>query len=162
MSAANKDAVSRKALSPMLAKLAGIKWVVKLLGRLNVVFYRVSGGRLANQIDGTPVCLATFTRRKSGTVTTIALMYVPHGDKVLLVASLGGSNVHPAWYHSIKANPNVRIQVGTQIRSMRAHEATPDERAVLWPVAVKHFRSYALYQQKTQRVIPILVCEPAA
>lgn len=151
---------AKRPLSHFLGHLVGSKAVVRFLSRLNVLVYRASGGRLMNSVDGRPVCLVTLTRRRSRTVTTLPLMYVPHGDYVLLVGSLGGSDHHPLWYHNLKAEPKIMVQVGTKRRAMVAHEAAGAERAALWPVAVAAFPSYAAYQRKTSRVLPVMVCTP--
>ncbi|MET0987978.1 MAG: nitroreductase family deazaflavin-dependent oxidoreductase [Steroidobacteraceae bacterium] len=149
-----------KRLSLFLARLVNSLFVVRFLSTLNVFMYRVSGGRLMNNVDGTPVCLITMTRRKSGKRKTIALMYVPHGEEVLLVASLGGSDRNPAWYYNLKADPNVDVQVGNRKRQLSAHEVSPSGRDTYWPRVVAAFPSYADYQKKTTRVLPIFVCSP--
>lgn len=145
-------------LSRFLASLVGSKWLVRFLCWLNVLVYRLSGGRLMNKVDGTPICLLTMTRRKSQKVKTIPLMYTTHADQVLLVASLGGADVNPAWYYNLKAHPQVEIQVRGYKRRMLAREATPQERVALWPVVVNNFPSYAEYQRKTTRILPIMIC----
>jgi deazaflavin-dependent oxidoreductase (nitroreductase family) len=136
------------------------KRVVRFLTALNVAIYRLSGGRLMNRFEGAPVCLVTMTGRKSGRKQTIALMYTPDGDRVLLVASLGGAPQHPAWYYNLKAHPEVEIQLGTARQAMLAREASPEERRSLWPKVVANYPSFDAYQKKTSREIPIFVCAP--
>jgi deazaflavin-dependent oxidoreductase (nitroreductase family) len=136
------------------------KGVVKFLTALNVAIYRLSGGRLMNRFEGAPVCLVTMTGRKSGRKKSIALMYTPDGDRVLLVASLGGAPRHPAWYHNLKAHPEIEIQLGSARTAMVAREASSDERRSLWPKVVANYPSFAAYQNKTSREIPIFVCAP--
>jgi F420H(2)-dependent quinone reductase len=136
------------------------KPIVRLATALNVWVYRLSGGRLANNMKGSPICLVTMTGAKSGKVKTIALMYTPHGENVLLVASLGGSSKHPVWYHNFKKKPDIEIQVGTRKRKMRAREADPAERDKLWPLVVASYPPFAEYQTRTTRQIPVFVCEP--
>jgi F420H(2)-dependent quinone reductase len=145
-------------LSRFLAKLAGSKAIVLLLSWINVVVYRATGGRLMARVDGRPVCLVTLRRRRSGTLATIPLMYTPYGADVLLVASLGGSDSHPAWYHNLKHEPQVEIQAGRVRRQMQAREATAEERCTLWPMVVANFPSYENYQRKTARILPIMIC----
>ncbi len=137
------------------------KRVIRFFTALNVMVYRLSGGRLMNRMEGAPICLVTMTGRKSGRKKTIALMYTAHGDDVLLVASLGGAPQHPVWYYNLKAQPRIQIQVGRERRSMLAREATPDEKRTLWPVVVANYRSFAAYQQRTARQIPLFICSPA-
>jgi deazaflavin-dependent oxidoreductase (nitroreductase family) len=139
----------------------GSKWLMKFLTWLNVVLYRISGGRLLNKMEGCPVCLVTMTGHKSGKKKTIALMYTADGDNVLLVASLGGAPKNPVWYFNLKAQPEIEIQLGRVRRKMLAREAGADERARLWPKVVASYPSFANYQQKTTRAIPVFVCAPA-
>lgn len=131
------------------------------LTRINVLGYRLTKGRFMNKVDGTPVCLVTMTGRKSGKKRTIAIMYNPRGEDVILVASLRGAEKHPVWYYNIKANPEVEVQAGSVIRKMRARIASSEEKQELWPMLVRNFRSYADYQEKTERDIPVIICSPA-
>ncbi|MCT2236992.1 nitroreductase family deazaflavin-dependent oxidoreductase, partial [Dietzia cinnamea] len=108
-----------------------------------------------------PVCLLTTTGRKSGEPRTVPLLHIPDGDRVLLVASQGGLPSHPQWYRNILADPSVTVQVGRRVRSMTAREATPGERAELWPRLVERYADFAEYQANTSRVIPVVICEPA-
>ena len=142
------------------SKHATTKWFVKAATGLNVFLYRVSGGRVANRMEGCPVCLVTMTGRKSGLQKTIALMYAEHDGNVLLVASLGGAPQHPVWYHNLKAQPQIEIQLGSTRRKMLAREATAEEHKVVWPKAVAAYGSFADYQKKTSRVIPVFICSP--
>jgi F420H(2)-dependent quinone reductase len=138
------------------------KGFIRFFTALNVWVYRFSGGRLMNRMEGAPICLVTMTGRKSGKQKTICLMYTPHGDDVLLVASLGGAPEHPVWYYNLKATPQIEIQVGTRRRKMLAREASPEEKRALWPVVVANYKSFAAYQERTSRDIPVFVCSPAA
>ena len=91
----------------------------------------------------------------------IALVYTPHGDDVLLVASQGGAEAHPLWYHNLKAQPRIDIEVEGVKRTMLAREAGADEHARLWPVVNSNYPAFASYQTKTTRRLPIFVCSPA-
>ena len=136
------------------------KRVIRFFTGLNVLIYRLSGGRLMNRLEGAPICLVTMTGRRSGRKKTIALMYTAHGEDVLLVASLGGAPQHPVWYYNLKAQPQIEIQVGRVRRQMLAREATPEEKRTLWPVVVANYKSFAAYQQRTTRDIPLFICAP--
>jgi deazaflavin-dependent oxidoreductase (nitroreductase family) len=136
------------------------KWVLKAISTLNVWLYRLSGGRIMGKLKGSPICLVTMTGRKSGRTITIPLMYTAHNDDVLLVASLGGAPKHPVWYHNIMAQPEIVIQDGRRVRTMRARQAGAAEKAALWPLCVASYPEFADYQAKTDRDIPVLICEP--
>lgn len=137
------------------------KGVIRFFTGLNVLVYRLSGGRLMNRHEGAPICLVTMTGRKSGRKKTIALMYTPHAQDVLLVASLGGAPQHPLWYYNLKAQPQIEIQAGRVRRRMIAREATAEEKRALWPVVVANYRSFDAYQKRTTREIPLFICSPA-
>ncbi|MBS0579295.1 MAG: nitroreductase family deazaflavin-dependent oxidoreductase [Proteobacteria bacterium] len=136
------------------------KRVIRFFTALNVLVYRLTGGRLMNRFEGAPICLVTMTGRRSGKRKTLALMYTAHGEDVLLVASLGGAPQHPAWYYNLKAHPQVEIQAGRVRRRMLAREASSEEKRTLWPVAVANYKSFAAYQERTSREIPLFVCSP--
>jgi deazaflavin-dependent oxidoreductase (nitroreductase family) len=137
-----------------------VKFAMRIMSRIQVWIYRGSGGRLANTFGGAPVCLLTMTGRKTGKRRTIPLIYIPHGDNVLLGASQGGLDIHPIWYHNLVANPEVEIRVGSESRPMRARRATPEEKRQLWPALVAIYPSFDEYQARTDRDIPLLICSP--
>ncbi len=135
-------------------------WVVKAFTRLNVWIYKVSGGRFMNKFAGDSICLVTMTGAKSGKQRTIPLMYVPHGDNVILVASLAGSPNNPRWYHNLIAHPDIEVEEGGARRKLRARLADAAEKAALWPTCVEHYAPFEDYQKRTARDIPVFVCEP--
>ncbi|WP_305093837.1 nitroreductase family deazaflavin-dependent oxidoreductase [Prescottella sp. R16] len=140
--------------------------IIKWMSRINVTLYRATGGRLGGKWRvgsafpwGIPVCLLTTTGRKSGQPRTSPLLFLEDGDRVVLVASQGGLPKNPLWYLNIRANPNVTVQIKSQIRTMRARVATDDERAALWPRLVEMYADFDTYQSWTDRTIPVVVCE---
>jgi deazaflavin-dependent oxidoreductase (nitroreductase family) len=136
--------------------------VIKLMTVLNVWAYRLTGGRLGGTfLRGAPICLVTTTGKRSGQPRTVALLYLSDGDDVVLVASKGGMSTSPAWYHNMKANPEVEVQIGTATRRMRARRASDAEKAALWPRLVAMYRDYDQYQARTTRNIPVMILSPA-
>ena len=87
-------------------------------------------------------------------------MYVPCGDGVLLVASQGGAPKHPVWYHNLVAHPDIDVEYRGREMKLRARLATAEERPSLWPICDRHYAPYADYRARTDREIPIFVCEP--
>lgn len=138
------------------------KGMMKFFSKLNVVLYKLSGGRVMGKMDGTPVCLVTMKGAKSGKTRTIPLMYNPAGDNVLIVASMGGAPKHPVWYYNLVAHPDVEIQLGGKKGKYRVHQADDAEKESLWPALVENFPSFAVYRERTERNIPVMVCAPAA
>ena len=78
-----------------------------------------------------------------------------------MIASKGGAPEHPAWYANVRANPEVTLQDGTAVAKYTVRELDGAERAEWWARAVEAYPPYAEYQQKTDRLIPVLVVEPA-
>lgn len=147
---------------PLVPKL------IKAMSKANVWLYRRTNGRLGGKWRvgsafprGLPVCLLTTTGRKSGLPRTSPLLFLRDGDRFILVASQGGLPTHPQWYRNVGTNPEVTVQIGATVRRMRARVAEPEERDALWPRLVAHYRDFADYQSWTDRVIPVVICEPA-
>jgi F420H(2)-dependent quinone reductase len=131
--------------------------------REQVEAYEASGGTKANTLrdTGIPVIIVTMLGNKSGDVRKIALMRVEHEGEYALVASYGGRPSHPVWYHNLLANPtDVTVQDGPAPFAVTVREVTGDERAQWWERSVAVFSSYADYQEKTERQIPVLVARP--
>ena len=115
-------------------------------------------------VKGMSVVTLTIRGAKSGLLRRVPLMRVEQDGAYAAVASKGGAPQHPAWYHSIVANPHIMLQDGTETRDYLAHEATGAEREAWWPRCVEAFPPYAEYQESasasTGRLIPVFVCEP--
>ncbi|MFV0253048.1 MAG: nitroreductase family deazaflavin-dependent oxidoreductase [Beutenbergiaceae bacterium] len=110
-------------------------------------------------IDGKRVVVFEIEGAKSGLWRQVPLMRVEHEGAYAAVASKGGAPAHPAWYHSILANPDVTIQDGTAFHQARARLLTGAEREQWWQRCVAAFPNYADYQANTEREIPVFVCE---
>jgi deazaflavin-dependent oxidoreductase (nitroreductase family) len=127
------------------------------------VILGVSRGKAGWQVGPMPVVELTTIGRKSGTRRTVLLTSpIQEGDAIVLVASRGGDDHHPAWYLNLCDNPRVHVSVkGGPERVMLARTATSEERTRWWPDVVKAYRGYAAYQKKTAREIPLVVLSPA-
>jgi F420H(2)-dependent quinone reductase len=132
-----------------------VDWV-----RKQVEQFESSDGREGNTMKDLPVIVLTTKGARTGNLRKSPLMRVEHDGKYLIVASLGGAPTHPVWYHNAVANPTVEVQDGATRQDMATRELDGDEREVWWKRAVDAFPPYAEYQEKTSRVIPILICEP--
>jgi F420H(2)-dependent quinone reductase len=139
---------------------AGRRWVIKMLARTHVRLNELSGGRLANKMQGHDVCFVTMTGAVSGRKRTKPLMYVPFNGGVLLVASIGGAPQNPTWFGNIMKHPEIQVRHRGKTMDLNARLAQADERSELWPICDAAFPPYADYRTKTDREIPILVCEP--
>ena len=136
------------------------RWMVKAMTRIHMALYRVSGGRLFNTLGGDEVCFVTMTGAKSGRTLTIPLMYIPHRDNVLLVASQGGNPKNPAWYFNLVKHPDIKVRYRGKERNLRARIATPEEKPELWPICYQAYAPFEEYRKRTNRDIPIFICEP--
>lgn len=135
------------------------RWVLKAFTRFNVFVYRLSGGRLMSKLAGMPIVLVKMKGAKSGKMKTIPLMYVPHEKGVVLVASQGGAPKHPVWYYNLVKNPEVEVTQGGSRKRLTARRVSDEEKAELWPTCVKHYPPYQQYQNRTERNIPVFLCE---
>jgi deazaflavin-dependent oxidoreductase (nitroreductase family) len=138
------------------------RWIIKAMTRTHVFLHRLTGGRFFNKLAGDDVCFVTMTGAKSGRTLTIPLMYVPHGEGVLLVASLGGAPKNPVWYGNLVKHPDIEVNHRGRRMKLRARLATGDEKPSLWPICDRHYAPYADYRKRTTRDIPIFVCEPVS
>lgn len=107
-----------------------------------------------------PIILVTTTGAKSGKKRYVPVMRVEHDGSYAMIASKGGTPEHPAWYHNLKAHPEVGVQDGSTTGSFVAREVRGTERDQWWERSVDAFPPYAEYQEKTSRTIPVFVLEP--
>jgi F420H(2)-dependent quinone reductase len=124
--------------------------------------YRATRGLIGHRIPGlrAPILLLEHVGAKSGKRRTSPLLYIPDGERYVIVASKGGFPKHPAWFHNLRAHPDVTVQVGSAKREVRARVASGAERERLWQRAVELYGPYADYQKRTERQIPLVVLEP--
>ena len=133
----------------------------KVMNALHRLILTLSGGRILNTPFGMPAVELHMVGRKSGQPRSTLLTTPIHDDaRVVLVASKGGDDRHPEWYLNIVANPDVELTMDGTTRPMRARTASSEEKAELWPQIVKVYKGYDGYQRRTQRDIPVVICEP--
>jgi len=136
----------------------------KLMNQIHRAVLRGSGGRIGWFVPGfrMPVVELTTTGRKTGQPrTTMLTSPYQEGSTVVLVASAGGNDSHPAWYLNILSNPDVTVAMGGKpAQNMKAEPASPEERARLWPVVTRDHPNYAGYQRKSRREIPLVLLRP--
>jgi deazaflavin-dependent oxidoreductase (nitroreductase family) len=141
--------------------------VMRRMSKAHVWVYRKTNGVLGGKWrvgaafpSGVDVCLLTTKGRKSGETRTAPLLYLPDGERVVVVASQGGMPKHPLWYLNLQATPDVEVQVRGHRRRMRARTATSAERTAYWPRLVAMYSDYDDYQSWTTREIPVVILEP--
>src|SRR5687767_11971256 len=128
----------------------------------HTAIFRLTGGRVGGKIVGGPILLLHHTGAKSGKRRVSPLLYLPDGDRMVIVASKGGYTKHPGWFHNLMAHPDTQVELPREGKvAVRARKAGPEEREQLWPRAVKLYEGYAAYQRSTSREIPLVVLDRA-
>jgi deazaflavin-dependent oxidoreductase (nitroreductase family) len=118
-----------------------------------------TGTTASVHIQNRPVILMTMVGI-SGKVRKVPVMRVEHDGVYAAVASKGGAPEHPKWYRNLLKNPDVEVQDGERTWDARARQLEGAEREQWWERCVAAFPSYADYQEKTDRQIPVFVLEP--
>ena len=124
--------------------------------------FRANGGKVGGRFTKTPLLLLHHRGAKSGIERVNPLAYRDLGNGALAVfASKGGSSTNPDWYHNVKANPDVIIEVGTDRKAAVARVAEGEERQKIWEDVKRAIPGFATYEQRTPREIPVVVLDPA-
>ncbi len=121
--------------------------------------FRANGGRVGDRHEGRPILLLTTTGAKSGKPYTTPVMYLRDGERLAIFATHGGSPRHPDWYHNLVAHPIVTVELGTETFSARATVASRPERDALYARQAALYPQFAEYQERTTRVIPVVLLE---
>lgn len=135
--------------------------LLKYFARVHIWVYRRTNGRLGARLLWFPSALLTTTGRKSGEPRTTPTLYLRDGDRVILPASFGGRAENPTWYLNLKENSAVEVQIRAERLHLTARDATDEERNRYWPRLMRIYPPYRGYREATNRVIPLVVCEPA-
>ena len=121
--------------------------------------FRANGGETFAVFKGRPLLLLTTTGAKSGEARTTPLVYSKDGDRLVIIASMGGAPKHPAWYLNLAANPGVTVELGTEKFAASASSAEGTERDRIYAQQAEMMPAFAEYQQKTTRRIPVVLLE---
>ena len=131
-----------------------------LFGEEHVRRYQETNGEEGYEWrEGSHILLLTTTGRRSGEPTTTPLIFGLDGDNPVVVASKGGSPEHPGWYKNLVKSPSAQVQIKGEKFTVRPRDAEGEERDRLWRMMNGHWPSYAAYQEKTDRQIPVVVLE---
>jgi deazaflavin-dependent oxidoreductase (nitroreductase family) len=147
----------------MTARDSFVDVSAKVMNASHRAVWRLSGGRWLREPYGMPAVELHTIGRKSGQRRTSILTTPLHDDtRVVLVASKGGDHRDPDWYRNLVAHPEVELTIDGATKPMRARTASTDEKAELWPQITSVYKGYADYQKRTDRDIPVVICEPRA
>ena len=137
--------------------------VLKTMNIVHRTILKLSFGKVGWSTGGMQVLELTTIGRKSGQPRSLMLTSpIKVGDAMVIVASRGGDDTHPAWFLNLRDNPQVKVAInGKPAVPMTARIVSSEERADLWPKVVAAAKVYAGYQTKTKREIPLVALEPA-
>ena len=139
-------------------------FMLKTMNGVHRGMLKITGGRFGYNLSRMPVLELTTIGRKSGQPRSIMLTSpLQEGSTIVVVASRGGDDHHPAWFLNLRDNPDVEVAwKGEPKKKMRAHVANAEERARLWPLVTSDHKNYAGYQKKTDREIPLVLLDPVS
>lgn len=118
--------------------------------------FRANAGKVGGPFAGRTLLLLHTIGAKSGRERVNPVAYVSDGDRLVIVASKAGAPTNPDWYYNLIAHPLVTVEVGAEMFQMRATVADEPERTRLYGKMVAVMPGFADYQQKTERVIPVV------
>jgi deazaflavin-dependent oxidoreductase (nitroreductase family) len=119
--------------------------------------FRANGGSAGGMFEGKPLLLLHNVGARSGTEFVTPLVYLAEGDAWAIFGSKGGAPNNPGWYHNLKANPEVSIEIGTETIEVTAEEVTGEERDRIYSIQEEQQPQFAEYAQKTDRKIPVIL-----
>lgn len=126
------------------------------MGRLHAWLWKLTGGKLGNRVGKAPFMLLTTKGRRTGRMRTTPVLYLQDGPDLIVVASFGGNDMHPAWYLNLESFPRAEVLLNGTHRRLLAHRASAEEKNLIWPRLVEIYPDFAIYQQRTRREIPLL------
>jgi F420H(2)-dependent quinone reductase len=136
------------------------KRIFKLFMSVHVWMYRQSSGKRGSTMRGMPILLLTTIGRKSGQHRTTPLMYLEDDQNLVITASAGGGDAHPAWFTNLQKNPRATVEIKGITQPVIAQVATEEQKRALWPKLVAQAPFFGEYQRKTTREIPVIILQP--
>jgi deazaflavin-dependent oxidoreductase (nitroreductase family) len=118
--------------------------------------FRANDGKVDGVFEEGTMALLHHVGRSSGVERVNPLGYFTDGDRIFVVASFGGSDVNPAWYYNLLADPRTTVEIGSETIPVTARELTGAERDERFAKIAETIPMFADYQRKTTRVIPVV------
>lgn len=158
--------IQRRWWHPIIQKLAASRfgsWLLTdNLQRVDKPLLRLTNNRTSftSILAGLPVILLHTTGARTGLPRQTPLVAIPHGSRIILIASYFGRPHHPSWYYNLKACPEVQVSFDGNCGEYLARQAAGQEREEYWRMAVEAYHGYQRYKQKAgDRQIPVIVLE---
>jgi deazaflavin-dependent oxidoreductase (nitroreductase family) len=141
---------------------AGAWFFSRTLHHIDPLLLRLSNGRVSipQVLAGLPTIELTTIGVKSGKERSVPVLGLPDGEKWAVFATNWGGQKHPAWYHNLRATPEVEVTYKGRTDTYVARDAEADEREEYWERAKRMYIGFEAYQQRTDREIPIVVLTP--
>jgi deazaflavin-dependent oxidoreductase (nitroreductase family) len=121
--------------------------------------FRANEGKVGGMFAGAQMLLLTTTGAKSGRAHIVPLVYTLDDGRMVVMGSKGGASTHPDWYHNVRANPDVTVEVGAESFPARTTVTEGEERQRLFDQMAAQMPGFAEYQRNTTRQIPVVVIE---
>jgi len=118
--------------------------------------FRANEGRVGGNFEGAPVLLLHTTGARSGTARVNPMMYLNEDNRIYVFASKAGAETHPDWFHNLRANPRVSVELGTEHYEATAVILDEQERSRVYAEQATRYPGFADYQSRTTRVIPVV------
>ena len=119
--------------------------------------FRANNGKVGGNFTNMNLLLLHTVGAKSGEARLNPVVTMQDGEQFVIIASKGGADNNPAWYYNLVANPEVAVEYGTETFQAKAEVASEPERSELYAKMAAKYPFFAEYQQKTERVIPVIV-----
>jgi deazaflavin-dependent oxidoreductase (nitroreductase family) len=134
--------------------------MMRAMGRLNILTYRASRGRVMGKVRGVPVLLLTVAGRRTGVEHTTPVSYIEDGGRFIVTGSAGGTPSDPQWFRNLRRADRAVIEVGRRRIDVTVAIAGPDEHGILWEHLLARAPFFANYQAKVERQIPMAILTP--
>jgi deazaflavin-dependent oxidoreductase (nitroreductase family) len=150
----------QRAIVPIVSSKAGSWFFLNVANRIDRRLIPATNGRLSIA-PWLPLLVIENRGAKSGAVRRTPLLYARDGDDIVLIASNGGNPRHPAWYHNVRAHPEVTVFARGRSGRYRARVAEGPERERLWRIATTLNPGYDIYKSRaSNRQIPVVALSP--
>ena len=122
--------------------------------------FHANDGKVGGRFEGKTLLLLHTIGAKSGQERVNPVAYVKDDGRYVVIASKGGAPTNPDWYYNLVANPDVKIEVGTETFPVHAEVMEDPERTRIYNKMVEIMPGFNDYRNKTTRKIPVFVLTP--
>lgn len=129
---------------------------IRRISRAHGWLWRLAGGKLGDAFGAAPFMLLATKGRTSGQRRTTPVLYLEEGRDLIIVASFGGNDAHPAWYLNLVNCPRAEVIIKGVCRTVFAQEVSEEEKQRLWPRLVELYPPFERYRRRTSRKIPLV------